>query len=513
MLTFKSSRLRPVIFEASNAISRLGQYRCITRPTFAPQPIPDVKHIAQNPGLYEQNCILRNYPSCAKYAWEIAKLKEENLRLTKQAEASTRRFRELQRDIREQQSQDGRSTEDDDQAIAPLQSPRLQSLRSEAKSLKQGLEASTTKIFANEDAIQDKALSLPNLSSTCTPDGSEPVTLGTVRNIPTERRQSLKTSHVDIGTELGILDFTKSATTSGWGWYFLIGAGEQLEHALVQYARAELVKRQWQLVSPPSMVYSHIANACGFQPRDQNDEQQIYRIEDFSQKTTSDVAQQVLAGTAEIPLAAMHAKQTLQAEQLPMRKAAVSRCYRAEAGARGADTKGLYRVHEFTKVEMFAWTRPDVPADQTGNFDMSDQTRSESENVFDEMIDIQRHILTQLGLDFRILEMPSTDLGASATRKIDIEAFFPSRRERNHGWGEVTSASTCTDYQTRRLATRLQQKGSNKLGFPYTLNGTALAVPRVLAALLECHWDEEQRCVTVPEVLRPWMHGVDVIKR
>jgi seryl-tRNA synthetase len=191
----------------------------------------------------------------------------------------------------------------------------------------------------------------------------------------------------------------------------------------------------------------------------------------------------------------MKANCTLDEPDLPLKRVAASRCYRAEAGARGSETKGLYRVHEFTKVELFAWTPP-----------ASDATQE----IFDEMVDLQTELLESLGLHCRVLEMPTTDLGASATRKCDIEAFFPSRRERNDGWGEVTSASICTDYQTRRLATRVKLR-SGKLVYPWTVNGTAMAVPRVLAAILENGWDESEKAVTIPEVLRPWMEGKDKI--
>jgi len=250
------------------------------------------------------------------------------------------------------------------------------------------------------------------------------------------------------------------------------------------------------MVSPPSMVYTHMATACGFQPRDQNGEQQIYSI----QQNVDDIGRKPelsLAGTAEIPLAGMKANVTLEESDLPMKRVGVSRCFRAEAGARGVDTKGLYRVHEFTKVEMFAWTLPSTYF---------------STQVFDEMISIQTNILQSLGLHCRILVMPSTDLGASATRKCDIEAFFPSRRSKDEGWGELTSTSICSDYQSRRLATRLNLRSSGgKLSFPFTVNGTAMAVPRVLAAILENGWDEQKSEVRIPEVLWPWMGGLKVI--
>ncbi|KAI4258789.1 MAG: hypothetical protein L6R42_004907 [Xanthoria sp. 1 TBL-2021] len=135
--------------------------------------------------------------------------------------------------------------------------------------------------------------------------------------------------------------------------------------------------------------------------------------------------------------------------------------------------------------------------------------------AFESMLAVQKEILQSLDLHCRILEMPSTDLGASASRKVDVEAFFPSRRAKDDGYGEVTSASICTDYQTRRLNTRLKltSPGQTKTDFPYTVNGTALAVPRVLAALLENGWDEEKRAVKIPEVLHDWMHGIRTIKK
>ena len=187
----------------------------------------------------------------------------------------------------------------------------------------------------------------------------------------------------------------------------------------------------------------------------------------------------------------------IAAGELPIKVVGASRCFRAEAGARGGDTRGLYRVHEFSKVEMFAWTGARVEA---------------AEEVFEEMVGIQLEILGKLGLYCRVLEQPSGDLGASAFRKRDVEAFFPGRWERNGGWGEVTSVSICTDYQTRRLGTRVRE-GGGKLGWPFTVNGTAMAVPRVLAAILEMGWVEEEGIVRVPEVLWPWMGGMKVLEK
>jgi seryl-tRNA synthetase len=386
--------------------------------------------------------------------------------------------------------------------------PVKQGIIDEAKKLKGELGAIEAQEAQLQEEIEGLAQDLPNLSSTHTPVGTEPEVVGYINKdmAPANRHTDLAwKSHVDIGQELGILDFSGSAQTSGWGWYFLVGDGALLEQALVQYALGVARRRGWKTVAPPSLVYSHISSACGFQPRDQNGEQQIYAIEQSVKDKSK--PQLALAGTAEIPLAGMKANQTLDEAQLPLKTVGVSRCYRAEAGARGADTKGLYRVHEFTKVEMFAWSKPDNAGDD--HFTASNAANSES--IFEEMLSIQEEILQGLGLHCRILEMPTTDLGASATRKRDIEAFFPSRREKDEGWGEVTSTSMCTDYQSRRLHTRTRING--KLEFPHTLNGTALAVPRVLAAILENHWNEENRTVTIPEVLQKFMDGQTRIEK
>nr|POE53603.1 serine--trna ligase, mitochondrial [Quercus suber] len=365
------------------------------------------------------------------------------------------------------------------------------------------------------DQIDGLASELPNLSSLSTPSGSTPQVVDYINGTTPPANANTK-SHVDIGRELDILDFEASATTSGWGWYFLKNEGALLEQALIQYTLSVARSYGWTIMTPPSLVYSHIASACGFLPRDQNGETQVYSIHaDDPSKP-----QLVLAGTAEIPFAGSQALKTLSAASLPLKVIGPSRCYRAEAGARGVDTKGLYRVHEFTKVEMFAWTAPPPAHSDLSRFDDDDDASVSpdaigalpSTAVFDEMLAIQRHILTALQLHARVLEMPATDLGASAQRKLDMEVYFPSRRAlADAGYGEVSSASLCGDYQTRRLGTKVKAGrgggGGGEGGFAHTLNGTALAVPRVLAAVLENGWDERRGAVVLPAVLRRWLPG------
>jgi seryl-tRNA synthetase len=408
--------------------------------------------------------------------------------------------------------------------------PDMEQMKDEARRLKSALGLIEEKEKTYQAQMDELALELPNLSSTATPVGDTPdivehlnmpVNADALSSIgssnPITILSSHATSHVTIGKALDILDFPSAATTSGWGFYFLKGAGAMLETALVQHALAMATSAGFTLVSPPSMVYAHMATACGFQPRDSNDETQIYAIEEKDRNKPG----LVLAGTAEIPLAGMYAGRTLQEKELPLKLVGVSRCYRAEAGARGADTKGLYRVHEFTKVELFAWIVPDDEAGQDASNDgeagnrfspaCTDTAQPPSAVLLEDMLALQKRILQPLGVPLRVLCQPTHDLGASATSKYDIEAFFPSRTHAS--WGELSSLSLCTDYQSRRLATTVKMARGGREVYPYTLNGTALAVPRVLAAVLESGWDGETGSVRIPECLWPWMGGLrEIVK-
>ncbi|EER42210.1 seryl-tRNA synthetase [Histoplasma capsulatum H143] len=517
-----------------------------SRPPTAPKPTPDIKHIRENASLYSENCIARNYHDLSRYPYEIQRLSTECRELQDTLREPQRKIKQIESaiaqlmanssdphnaDPREKQNQKTKAKEE------------LSALRLSAQQLKDKSHYLTTTRAFHTKEIERLALSLPNLTSTETPPGAEPRIVNYINydpdkpaNLPTHT-----TSHVTIGTTLNLLNFTSASLTSGWGWYYLTNEAAMLEQALIQYALSVAIRRGWQAVSPPSLVYSHITHACGFQPRDAHNEQQIYHIEQSERDVARSRPARCLAGTAEIPLAAIFAGQEMggkgKGNQLPVRMVGVSRCYRAEAGARGADTRGLYRVHEFTKVELFGWAMPDpagAGAGGTGT-DTSAPTPAgtvTATTLFDEILALQTEILTALNLPCRVLEMPAHDLGASAARKRDIEVLFPSRIASpsphdglstsnatiakdisvESGWGEVTSASNCTDYQTRRLGTRLKSDMAGGAGkFPHTVNGTAMAVPRIIAALLEHGWDENRGVVVLPDVLRGWMGGKGVI--
>ncbi|CUM63454.1 uncharacterized protein PRCAT00001029001 [Priceomyces carsonii] len=355
-------------------------------------------------------------------------------------------------------------------------------IQNKLKEIKEELKSLEKKHTALSDKIHEEAEVLPNLLDPTVP--SDPHNQEVISFIncssedeATNRYPVNKFDNKDIAEKLKIVDFDVAARISGSSWYYLIGDGALLEQALIQYGLSRARKRGYTLISPPSIVKSEIVNACGFKPRDQNNEQQVYDI------SNSDLS---LTGTAEIPLGAFLSSSTLPAsQQFPIKYVGISRSYRAEAGARGRDTKGLYRVHEFTKIELFHFT-----------------TRDRSSEELEELRRFQEDIIRDLGLCAKMSNMPTSDLGAPALKKYDCEAWMPGRGS----WGELTSCSNCGEYQSRRLSIRVEGN-DRKLNYAHTLNGTCLAIPRVIAAILEQFYDPESNSVMIPEPLRPYMDG------
>lgn len=287
--------------------------------------------------------------------------------------------------------------------------------------------------------------------------------------------------HKQIGERKQLFDFDKSSKVSGNSWYYLIGNGALLEQALIQFVLNTVISRGYNFIIPPTIVKNEVINACGFKPKDQNNEQQIYEI------ANTDLS---LIGTSEIPLAAFHSNTKFPpAECFPLKYVGLSRSYRSEAGARGKDTKGLYRVHEFTKLELFHFTTPE-----------------NSNNELNHLVEVQKQIINDLGLKAKVLNIPYNDLGAPAFKKFDIEAWMPGR----NNWGELTSCSNCTDYQSRRLNIRYFDNQKN-LHYIHTLNGTAVAIPRVIIAIIEQFYNPETDMIKIPSVLVPYMGGKEYI--
>ncbi|CAO3638972.1 unnamed protein product [Cunninghamella echinulata] len=290
------------------------------------------------------------------------------------------------------------------------------------------------------------------------------------------------------------MDLEQASKVTGSSFYYLQGIGAYLELALIQYAMDKAVQRGYLGIMTPDIVRSSIVNACGFQPRS-GESQQIYRINNQQyQQQVNDTDKHegedsalCLVGTAEIPLAGKFMDKIVPENQLPKKCVGFSHAFRMEAGGRGVETKGLYRVHQFSKVELFAITTPE-----------------QSEDMIDEFKSLQEEIFTGLGLTFRILDMPTNELGASAYRKYDMEAWLPGRQK----WGEISSTSNCTDYQARRLSIRYRPTHPTKENtlFCHTLNGTAMAVPRVIIAILESYQCPDGS-IDIPKALQKWIPG------
>lgn len=298
--------------------------------------------------------------------------------------------------------------------------------------------------------------------------------------------------HISLAQSLphGAIDMVSGITTTGPSWPYLLGTMALLEHALTQYALHVAVRHHFTPVGVPDVVKTDVAERCGFRPRDEA-AAQTYFVDTQRDATASTLC---LAGTAEIPLAALVAKHTYRMgdgapnvggdvtrHALPVKLVALGHAFRAEAGARGADTRGLYRIHQFTKAELFAVTTADA-----------------SDAMLETLRRVQEEIVSGLGLLYRVVDMSSEELGASAYRKYDIEAWMPGRG----AWGEISSASNCTDYQARRLAIRYKDEGSNR--YAHTLNATAAAIPRLMVALLETYCTKE---LVLPATLRPFWLG------
>jgi len=278
--------------------------------------------------------------------------------------------------------------------------------------------------------------------------------------------------HVELAEKLGLVDFEAGAGVAGHGFYFLKNEAVLLELALQRYAIDTLMREGFTPVSTPDLARNDILAGIGFSPR--GPETQIYSVEN------SDLS---LVATAEITLGGMLAGQILDAESLPLKFCGISHCFRTEAGAHGRATRGLYRVHQFTKIEMFTFTLPE-----------------QSDAMLDQLRGLECQLFDGLGIPYRVVDTATGDLGGPAYRKFDLEAWMPGRDE----FGEVTSTSNCTDYQARRLNIRYKTKGEKGTHFVHTLNGTAIAISRALIAIFE-NYQQPDGSIIIPDALRPFV--------
>ncbi|CAH0513525.1 unnamed protein product [Peronospora belbahrii] len=359
----------------------------------------------------------------------------------------------------------------------------FETLRSRGQELKREIAELANKLMKVSVELELEALKIPNETH---PD----VPVGTEENSRVIRIHGEKPvfpfkpkDHYDLAMELELLDTHTASRVAGSKFTYLCNEGAMMEIALVHWTLSKLRARGFKIMLPPDVAHYKLVEGCGFQPR--GEATQIYSI------AHSDLC---LTATSEITLAASKSNEIISTPDLPLKYAGFSHCFRTEIGHGGRQTRGIYRIHQFSKVEMFGFCANETQAHE----------------FFEEMVDIQTSMYAELGLHFKLMDMATGDLGAPAYRKFDLLVWMPGREE----YGEVSSMSMCTDYQARRLNIRHKDPKDDEDGtsFVHTLNGTACAVPRLLISLWETY-QQKDGSIVIPDVLRSYMGGQEVIRR
>ncbi len=412
----------------------------------------DLKYIRENARAVQENCRNRGVEADVGLVVELA---DRRSALIQESNELKQRQNQMAKSIGRERDEAARAR-----------------LIEESRAMKERLPSKERELHEVEERLREEQLKIPNITHPDSPigkDDTENVEIrrwGEIPDFPFEPRD-----HVELGDALGIIDFDAGAKTTGSKFYFLRGDAVLLELGLIRYALDIIMERGYQPTITPDLARDQMLVGTGFIPRGL--ETQIYSVED------TDLS---MIATAEITLAGQHTDDIIEERDLPLRYAGLSHCFRTEAGSHGRASRGLYRVHQFTKVEMFAFTTPE-----------------QSEEMHEEMAGIEERIFQGLGLPYRVVDICTGDLGGAAYRKYDLEAWMPGRND----FGEVTSTSNTTDYQARRLAIRYRKEGGRPQ-LLHTLNGTALAMSRALISLLEIY-QQRDGSVMLPEALVPYV--------
>ncbi|MFW2338732.1 MAG: serine--tRNA ligase [Acidimicrobiia bacterium] len=386
--------------------------------------------------------------------------------------ALDRRRREVRHraeEIRAEQKQSGK-------AIAALQGDEKQAAIARAGSLSEDYKRLTLEADGLDEQFNALWVQVPNIAHESAPDGTTEEDAVEIRRWGDVPEFDFRVQdHQDLGETLDIIDVARGVKTSGSRFAYLKGKAALLEFGLVRFAMDRLMEGGFTPVIPPVLVREEALYGTGFFP---DDSEQVYAIE------KDDL---YLVGTSEVALAALHLDEILDEADLPVRYAGFSTCFRREAGTYGKDTRGIFRVHQFDKVEMFSFCHPDKSWDE-----------------HETLLAMEEGIVQALGLPYRVVNVAAGDLGASAAKKYDIEAWIPSQET----FREITSCSNTTDFQARRLKARFKSDKGNRL--VYTLNGTAVAVGRTILAIME-NFQQADGSIVIPEVLHPYT-GFDVIE-
>ena len=354
-------------------------------------------------------------------------------------------------------------------AVAGAQGEEKKALLENSKALATKVKEADGKRAELEDVTKKLVMQLSNILDPAAPIGKEEDFV-VIEHVGTPRTFDFEVKdHVELGKLLGAIDTERGAKVAGSRSYYLTGSGAMLEFALVNYAIASALKAGFTPVIPPVLVNPPAMEGTGFLGQAAEN---VYHLE------KDDV---YLVGTSEVPLAAFHMDEVLPVEKLPLRYAGYSSCFRREAGTYGKDTRGIIRVHQFDKVEMFSFCHPD-------------QAKEEHKRL----LQWEKDFLNAMEIPYRVIDVASGDLGSSANRKFDIEAWIPTQK----AYREVTSTSNCTEFQARRLNIRFKDADGTKT--VATLNGTLVAIPRMIVAILENHQNADGS-VNIPKALQPFL--------
>jgi len=361
-----------------------------------------------------------------------------------------------------------------------VEAENKQDLISEAKDLKNQIAILEKKLAALEPELKAELLSVPNITHPDAPIGKSEEDNKVLEEIGQKPNFDFKPkNYSDLMEDLGLIDFERGAKVAGQKFYYLVGDGAMLEFALINYAMEVLQKEGFTPYITPDLAQDKIIEGAGFAPR--GPEAQIYYIEGMPLG---------LIATAEINLVGLHADEILKSDDLPKKLAGFSHCFRREAGTYGKQSKGIYRVHQFSKVEMFIYAKP-----------------GDSDKWHKKVLEIEKKIFQGLGVPFRVVDCCTVELALPAYRKFDLEAWLPSEQK----WGEITSTTNATDFQARRVNAKYRTK-DGKTEFVHMVNGTAIAVSRALVAIME-NYQKSDGSVEVPKVLQKWLPKKVIVKK
>ncbi len=391
---------------------------------------------------------------------QIINLEQERLALLKESESLKARQNAIAKEI-------------------PICKPEeKEKLLEGSKTVKEQLKEMGPRLKNLETRLEAVALTIPNPPADSVPEGKDENDNAVIKTVGKKPIFSYEPKdHIALGKNLNLIEIEKAADMSGTRFAYLKNEAALMELALIQFVFNKLMLKGFSPVIPPTLVKEHAMIATGFFPADR---QQIYHV-------NPDEDDLYLVGTSEVPLCMLHANEIIEAEKLPLRYCAFSTCYRREAGTYGKDMHGIIRVHQFDKIEMFSFCRPE-------------KSLEEHELI----LSIEEEIMSDLGLHYQVVNICGGDLGAPAAKKYDIETWIPSQNK----FRELTSCSNCTDFQSRRAKIRFSEGKEKTL--VHTLNGTAVAIGRMLIAIMENHQNKDGK-IEVPEVLQSYMGGRTLI--